>query len=349
MKEQFDFYNSTTIKSYNLDETIRYQLKMLDGLDAFTRRHSENVANITCRLCENLGLSNGFTVYATTCAYLHDIGKIFIPPSVLQKPGRLTDEEYAIMKTHTTIGYKICMDDLKLRPYAAGALYHHEGLDGSGYPNGVKGNDIPYEAQIIRVADEFEAITAKRQYKSHVGILETLNILIDDATPKQIKERMQNLGDSIKKGKDGTIDTPLSNPDALAILADSAKPRFGPGLFARQQKYGKIDKKILKALFKVVIDDTEYEIVARTDYIKFLEKEIERIKKAMTSYNKMMATRSNEKKEFLRQEIKYYLKPHEEPEKLPQILSEFEAALNARTEHVAKLYHEEKQIKKLVI
>ena len=138
---------------------------------------------------------------------LHDIGKIFIPPSVLQKPGRLTDEEYAIMKTHTTIGYKICMDDLKLRPYAAGALYHHEGLDGSGYPNGVKGNDIPYEAQIIRVADEFEAITAKRQYKSHVGIIETLNILIDDATPKEIKERMQNLGSSIKKGKDGDLET----------------------------------------------------------------------------------------------------------------------------------------------
>ena len=349
MKEQFDFYNSKTIKSYNLDETIRYQLKMLDGLDAFTRRHSENVANITCRLCENLGLSNGFTVYTTTCAYLHDVGKIFIPPSVLQKPGRLTDEEYSIMKTHTTIGYKICMDDLKLRPYAAGALYHHEGLDGSGYPNGVKGNEIPYEAQIIRVADEFEAITAKRQYKSHVGIIETLNILIDDATPKEIKERMQNLGSSIKKGKNGDLETPLSNPDALAALADSAKPRFGAGLFAKQNKYGKIDKKILKALFKVVVDDTEYEIVARTDYIKFLEKEIERIKKAMSSYNKMMATRSNEKKEYLRQEIKYFLKPHEEPEKLPEILSEFQAALEARTAHVAKLYREAKQIKKLVI
>ena len=102
-------------------------------------------------------------------------------------------------------------------------------------------------------------------------------------------------------------------------------------------------------MFKVVVDDTEYEIVARTDYIKFLEKEIERIKKAMTSYNKMMATRSNEKKEYLRQEIKYYLKPHEEPEKLPEILSEFRSGIKARTEHVAKLYRESKQIKKLVI
>lgn len=195
MKETFDFYNSTSIKSYNLNETIRYQLKMLDGLDAFTRRHSDNVANITCRLCEKLGMSKGFTIYCTTCAYLHDIGKQFIPPSVLQKPSKLTDEEYEIMKTHTTIGYKMCMNDLKLRPYAAGALYHHEALDGTGYPNGIPGNKIPYEAQIIRVADEFEAITAKRQYKSHIGIIDALNILIDHAHPTPPKD----LKDSFKK------------------------------------------------------------------------------------------------------------------------------------------------------
>ena len=146
MKEVFDFYNSTSIKSYNLNETIRYQLKMLDGLDAFTRRHSENVANITCRLCENLGLEKRFTVYCTTCAYIHDLGKMFIPPSILQKPSKLTDEEFEVMKTHTSIGYKMCMNDLKLIPYAAGALYHHEALDGTGYPHGVVGNKIPYEA-----------------------------------------------------------------------------------------------------------------------------------------------------------------------------------------------------------
>ncbi len=119
MNEQFDFFCKTSLKSYNLDEKIRYQLSMLDSLDAFTRRHSENVATITCRLCEYLKLDEGFTVYCTTCAYLHDIGKIFIPPSVLQKPGKLTDEEYEVMKTHTTIGYKMCMKDPQLRPYAA--------------------------------------------------------------------------------------------------------------------------------------------------------------------------------------------------------------------------------------
>ena len=66
MKEVFDFYNSTSIKSYNLDETIRYQLKMLDSLDNFTKKHSEGVANITCRICDYLHLNNDFTTYCTT-------------------------------------------------------------------------------------------------------------------------------------------------------------------------------------------------------------------------------------------------------------------------------------------
>lgn len=131
----FNFYNSESIKSYNLNESIRYQLSMLDSLDAFTRRHCENVATLTCRLCELLHMKSYFTVYCTTCAYLHDVGKQFIPPRILQKQSALTKEEYEVMKTHTTIGYKICMSDLKLRPYANGALYHHEALNGSGYPN----------------------------------------------------------------------------------------------------------------------------------------------------------------------------------------------------------------------
>ena len=133
--ETFDFYDKTSLKSYNLNSSMRYQLNMLDSLDVFTRQHCENVASITCRLCEYLHCSKGFTEYCTICAYLHDVGKMFIPQKILQKPGKLTDEEYEVMKTHTTIGYNMCMKDLKLRPYAAGAKYHHEALNGTGYPN----------------------------------------------------------------------------------------------------------------------------------------------------------------------------------------------------------------------
>lgn len=313
MKETFDFYNSTSIKSYNLDERIRYQLKMLDGLDNFTRKHTDNVANITCRLCEKLNMTKGFTVYCTTCAYLHDIGKMFIPPSVLQKPGKLTDQEFEIMKTHTTIGYKMCMNDLKLRPYAAGPYYHHEALNGTGYPNGLTADKIPYEAQIIRVADEFEAITAKRQYKSHIGIIDALNIMISNAQPSKIN----NMSDAIKNLKVANL--------------------------------GKIDKKILKTLFKVIIEDTEYEIASRIDYVNFLTEEIKRVESARKYYNKMISTKSEYKREYFKEEIKCYLKPHEDPEKIPQMIDEFKIAYKARKEHIAKLYDEIKQIKKLKV
>ena len=176
-----------------------------------------------------------------------------------------------------------------------------------------------------------------------------LNILIEDATPKEIKARLQNLGDSIKADNAGSIETPLSNPDALAVLADSAKPRFGSNLFGRKGLFGKIDKRILKALFKVVVDDTEYEIVARTDYVNFLQKEIERIKKAKRSYDKMASSHTPAKREYYKEEIKYQLKAQEDPEKIPEMLAEFEEAYRSRKDHIAKLYRESKQIKKLVI
>ena len=131
-KENFDFYDSTSIKVYNLDKKLRYELAIMDVLDPITRRHCENVGNLCGRICQYLRLNKKFTVHAIICGYLHDIGKQFIPPEILQKPGKLTDEEFEIMKTHTTIGYKMCMDDPKLRPYAAGPYYHHEALDGSG-------------------------------------------------------------------------------------------------------------------------------------------------------------------------------------------------------------------------
>lgn len=314
MNEEFDFFSKTSLKSYNLGEKIRYQLSMLDSLDAYTRRHSENVASITCRLCEYLKMDEGFTVYCTTCAYLHDIGKIFIPPSILQKPSKLTNEEYETMKTHTTIGYKMCMKDPALRPYAAGTLYHHESLNGTGYPNGVTAKDIPYEAQIIRVADEYEAITAKRQYKTHVGIIETLNILINDATPPS--------------------ETSLSE---------------GLGIIAEETKLGKIDRKIVKALFKVTIDDIEYEISARTDYLEYLNSEIKRIKVALKYYNKMETTNSQKKKAYFLAGITACLRKGEKPELVPQIYKELNETLKNREAHIAKLYSEVKQIKKLVV
>lgn len=296
MKEEFDFYDRTALKSYNLDSSMRYQLSCLGSLDNFTRKHCENVANITCRLCEYLKMEEGFTIYCTICAYLHDLGKLFIPPSILQKQSKLTDEEYEIMKTHTTIGYNMCMKDLKLRPYAAGALYHHEALNGTGYPQKLTKKDIPYEGQIIRVADEFEAISAKRQYKTHIDIIDTLKILIENC-----------------------------------------------------QK-GKIDKNILKALFKVIRDDTEYEINVRTKYLDYIKEELSRLSHAESYYKKYLATKSQNKKDYFKQGVEMYLKePKETIENFLQVKEEYKKSYAERKQHIEKLYDEIKKIKRLKI
>lgn len=294
-EEKFDFYDKSVLKSYDLDASARYQLKMLDSLDNFTRKHSENVANLTCRICDYLHLNKDFTIYCTTCAYLHDIGKMFIPPSILQKPGKLTDEEFEIMKTHTTIGYKMCMNDKDLRPFAAGPKWHHEALNGSGYPDGLKGDKIPIEDQIIRVADEFDAIVSKRQYKSHVGITDTLKMLIENAHT------------------------------------------------------GKNNIPATKALKKVVIDDTIYEISNDFKYLDFLKENIKRLKQIDKYYQKKKASRTKRYQNYYSEGMKMLFAEGETEENFEGILKQYIEALAKRNEHIDKLNLELKEIRRLKI
>ena len=309
--QKFDFYDKTTLKSYNLDVTMRYQLTMLDSLDPFTRIHSENVASITCRLCEYLRCDKNFTAYCTICAYLHDIGKMFIPAKILNKPDKLTDEEFAIMKTHTLIGYKMCMDDIKLRPYALGPKYHHETLDGMGYPEGLVGNLIPYEDQIIKVADDYDALVTKRQYKTHIHISGTLKDLIKDTEP------------NIKVGG-------LDNE-------------------AQGVKLGKLNKKVVKALFKVVIDDTYYEISCVTGYVDYLKDQIKKIEQILEYEEKMDKAHSEKKKNYYKEGMEMLFQEGENFENIHKIYHEYQTAYLTRKEIVDKLYEEIKIIKKLQV
>lgn len=323
-KEIFDFYDKTSLKSYNLDKTMQYQLNILGSLDVFTRRHSENVASIVCRICQYLHCSKDFTEYCTICAYLHDIGKQFIPASILQKQSALTDEEFEIMKTHTTIGYKICMDDLKLRPYAAGPLYHHEALNGTGYPNGLTKDDIPYEGQIIRVADEYDAIVSKRQYKSHIGIIDTLNILIDETKP-------------------------IKNSDVMKVLIEETKPEHNPSGNVKIPTLGKNNPIIVKALIKVIIDDTEYEISCIMNYLKDLKPVIERLEQVEKYDKKRLSANSEDKKNYYLEGMKYLLTGQETIDNYLEILNSYRDIVKTKNEHINKLFEEIKTIKKLKV
>lgn len=306
---KIDFYSPTALKSYNLDKTMRYQLNVLGNLDFFTKRHSENVANLVCRICQYLNCNNSYTVYCTICAYLHDIGKMFIPLSILNKPDKLTPEEYEIMKTHTTLGYEMCIKDLELRPYAVGPLYHHEALNGTGYPNGVTKENIPYCAQIIRVADEYDAIVIKRRYTTHVNISETLRDLIKDARPDPVLVALDQLNEN--------------------------------------KKLGKINGKVLKVLFKVVIDDTNYEISCIWDYIKYLQSQIKRLE-LMESYSiKMLKATKEKTQNYYREGIRMLLQDGETFDNFLQVLNEYRQAVITRKDIIDKLKNEILIIKKL--
>ena len=307
MKEnKFDFYSKTTLKSYNLDDAIRYQLSMLDNLDVFTRKHSENVANLTCRLCERLKIDKDFIVYCTTCAYLHDIGKMFIPPSILQKQGSLTEEEYEVMKT---LGYNMCMEDPKLRPFANGPLYHHEALNGTGYPKGLTKNEIPIEGQIIRVADEFDAIVSKRQYKSHIGITDTLKLLVKEAQPI---------------------------PKSVALKSMESNT-----------KLGKLNPSIVKCLFKVVIEDTEYEISCIMDYMKFINEQIKRLEQIRNYDFKRQKTKKEKKKEYYQACMESLMQGGETNSNYAFILEEYCAVRLSKKDVINSLFNEIREIKKL--
>lgn len=303
----FNFYDSTNLKSYNLNKHIRYQLNLLDTLDVFTRAHCENVASITCRLCEYLHCSKSFTIYCTTCAYLHDIGKLFVPPEILQKTSALTNEEFEIMKRHTINGFELCNKDLELRPYGRTALEHHEALNGTGYPNGLTKNEIPYEAQIVRVADIFDALVSKRQYKSHINISDALKILIEDCTPTN------------KRSK---------------LLSENT---------------GKSNPKIVKKLFKVVLDDIYYEIACTDDYVKHLSSEIERFKLIAKYEDLMNSSKKQKNKDYYASGINLLLKNDESLENYRNLWQEHEDAYILRKNIIDGLYDEIKIIKKLKV
>ena len=140
----------------------------VDGKDTYTNGHSLRVAKYTRMLAQKLGEDAQTVDKFYNIALMHDIGKIGIPDAILQKPGKLTDEEFDVMKSHPGRGYLILKDVKILEDLAAGARYHHERFDGKGYPDGLRGQNIPWVARIIAVADTFDAMSSTRPYRKRL-------------------------------------------------------------------------------------------------------------------------------------------------------------------------------------
>lgn len=144
---------------------IKSLITALEARDEYTKGHSLRVQTYSVKIARNLKLPNKKIRQVELSSILHDIGKIGIPDTILRKPSMLTDEEYDLIKKHPIIGYNILSSIEGLEEILDGIKYHHERFDGKGYPEGLKGKDIPLIARIIAVADTFDAITSDRPYR----------------------------------------------------------------------------------------------------------------------------------------------------------------------------------------
>ena len=138
----------------------------IDAKDTYTNGHSGRVAAYSREIARRFGYSGQKEKELYMTALLHDVGKIGIPDAIINKPARLTEEEYGVIKTHAVMGAKILNNINELPSLVTGARWHHERYDGSGYPDGLAGEDIPEEARIIAVADAYDAMTSRRSYRN---------------------------------------------------------------------------------------------------------------------------------------------------------------------------------------
>jgi len=163
-------------------ETVIFSLaRATEARDHFTEEHVERVAENAVRLAARAGFGDGELAAVRYGGMLHDIGKIGVPDHILNKPGPLTDEEFAVMKRHPVTGYEICAPLRSL----AGALplirHHHEKLDGSGYPDGLRGDEISVSARIMAVTDIYDALTSNRAYRDAMTHDQAAGILRSEA------------------------------------------------------------------------------------------------------------------------------------------------------------------------
>ncbi|HEX9365936.1 MAG TPA: HD domain-containing phosphohydrolase [Vicinamibacterales bacterium] len=164
-------------------DTIKAIAATIDARDGYTHRHSERVAALTAQLALELGLSDADRQTAELSALLHDVGKIAVPDSILNKPGKLTPEEFAEMKKHPAHGAQILgnIQSATVKAVLPGVKYHHEKWDGTGYPEGLKAEGIPFLGRLLGVADFYDALTSARSYRGAMSANQAIKLIGEGA------------------------------------------------------------------------------------------------------------------------------------------------------------------------
>lgn len=176
-------------------ESIETFTGFIDAKDPYTNGHSKRVAEYTQMIAEEMGYEGEELERIYYVALLHDCGKIGVPDNILGKPGRLDDEEFKVIKSHTTRGGEILNSFKSLKNVGEGARYHHERYDGKGYPEGKKGEEIPLIARIICVADSFDAMNSDRVYRKRL----TLDKIVEEIESNKGKQFDPEIADILLK------------------------------------------------------------------------------------------------------------------------------------------------------
>ena len=219
-------------------DTVRVLAEAIEIKDPFLRGHSDEVSDYVARVADKLGIEPQRREELVFGSLLHDVGKLGISERILLKPARLTPEEYAMVQLHPRIGYRLVQNVALLRPIAPAILHHHEWFDGSGYPGGLKGEQIPLEARIIAVADAFSAMTSERPYQRRRSLDEACEELERSVGTQFDPEIVRLFVEEVRLGRrDRRTDEAdqsrglLDDPELSAVLSDD-EPLLGYGAFA---------------------------------------------------------------------------------------------------------------------
>jgi len=162
-------------------ESVLFTLaRSIEGKDPYTLGHCERLAEYSARLGERLNLPEEQLVALRRAGIVHDVGKVAIPDAILLKPGALTPEEWTIIREHSAIGERICAPLKSFRLVLPIIRHHHEKLDGSGYPDGLRGDAIPVTARVLQIVDVYDALTTERPYKKAFSVTDSLQTMKDE-------------------------------------------------------------------------------------------------------------------------------------------------------------------------
>jgi putative two-component system response regulator len=162
-------------------ESVLFSLaRSIEGKDPYTHGHCERLSDYSTRLGEHLGLSEDQLIALRRAGIVHDVGKIAVPDAILLKPGSLTADEWKLIREHPVVGERICAPLKSFRFVLPIIRNHHEKLDGSGYPDGLRGEEIPVTARVLQVVDVYDALTTDRPYKKAFSITDALQTMKEE-------------------------------------------------------------------------------------------------------------------------------------------------------------------------